>query len=67
MEESTLKFAQKNLDIIAQENGFTTINNDKTLYIELRSGRCFELSENEIRYQAIEYLKSEISNIQHNS
>ncbi len=63
MELSTLHYAQKNLDICAQENGFTTDLLSGKLYIEMPSGRAFELSEDEIKYQAIEYLKGQIESI----
>jgi len=63
MELSTLHYAQKNLDIVAQENGFTTDLLKGKLYIEMPSGRAFELSEDEIKYQAIEYLKGQIESI----
>ncbi len=63
MELSTLHYAQKNLDIFAQENGFTTDLLKGKLYIEMPSGRAFELSEDEIKYQAIEYLKGQIESI----
>jgi hypothetical protein len=63
MELSTLRYAQKNLDLIAQENGFITSLSRGKLYIEMPSGQAFELSEDEINYQAIEYLMSQIENI----
>jgi hypothetical protein len=66
MQESTLLLAQKNLDTIAQENGFITFILDGKLSLELSSGRSLELSDNEIKFQAIEYLRNEISNIEHN-
>lgn len=66
MRESTLLLAQKNLDTIAQENGFITVIIDGKLSLEFPSGKSFELSENEIKFQAIEYLRNEISNIEYN-
>lgn len=66
MQFSTLKYAQKNLDIISQENGFITSIIMGKLYIEFPSGRSLSLSEDEIKYQAIEYLKNEILDIQNN-
>lgn len=66
MELSILHYAQRNLDILAQENGFTTDLLKGKLYIEMPSGRAFELSEDEIKYQAIEYLKGQISSIENN-
>lgn len=66
MELSTLHYAQRNLDLIAQENGFITSIVRGKLYIEMPTGCAFELSEDEIKYQAIDYLKSQISYIEHN-
>ena len=63
MELSTLHYAQKNLDLIAQENGFIAAIMRGKLYIEMPSGRAFELSEDEINYQAIEYLMNQIESI----
>jgi len=63
MELSTLHYAQRNLDIIAYENGFITSIIRGKLYIEMLSGRAFELSEDEINYQAIEYLMNQIESI----
>ena len=66
MELSTLRYAQKNLDLIAQENSFITAIMRGKLYIEMPSGRTFELSEDEINYQAIEFLQGQISDIKNN-
>lgn len=64
---STLRYAQKNLDITAQENGFITAIALGKLYIEFPSGRTLNLSEEEIKYQAVEYLNNQISDIKNNS
>jgi hypothetical protein len=66
MENSTLLFAEKNLLWIGEEDGFKTIILDNRLHIELKSGKTLELSDNEIEYQAIEYLQREISYIKNN-
>lgn len=67
MRESTLLHAKRNIDTIGEDYGVKVwISLDKKLYVELSSGRSYELSENEIKYQAIEYLKSEISYIENN-
>jgi hypothetical protein len=60
-------YAQKQVQITAEENGIqNVIIVDERLYIEFPSGRCYELSEKEIKYQAEEYLKSELQMIKHN-
>ena len=64
MELSTLRYAQKNLDITAQEDGYITSIALGKLYIEFPSGRSLDLSDNEVRNQAVEYLKSQISDIE---
>jgi hypothetical protein len=67
MRESTLLHAKRNIDAVGEDYGVKTwISLDGQLYVELSSGKSYELSENEIKYQAIEYLKSEISYIENN-
>jgi len=66
MENSTLLFAEKNLSWIGEEEGFKTLILDTSLHIEFKSGKTLELSDTEIEYQAIEYLKRQISYIQNN-
>jgi len=67
MNLTALYFAKYNIDEIAEENGIKTfISGSNDLYIELKSGRNFKLSEDEVKYQAIEYLKNQISNIENN-
>ncbi len=66
MELSTLHYAQKNLDITAQEDGFITSIELGKLYIEFPSGRTLDLSDNEVIYQAVEYLKGQILDIENN-
>lgn len=57
-------YAQKQVQITAQENGIQSVDVvDGRLYIEFSSGKTYELSEKEIKYQAEEYLKSEIEMI----
>ena len=60
MNQKTLDYAKKNIDIIAQENGIKVYTNGQGVYIELASGRNFRLHDDEIIYQAKEYLRSEI-------
>jgi hypothetical protein len=61
MKLSTLRYAQRNLDIVAEENGFITDIVNGKLYIQFPSGYWLNLSDTEIEYQAIEYLQREIS------
>ena len=58
--EKKIKYAKKNLDAIAEENGFKTFISDNNLYIEFRNGRNVRISDEEVLYQATEYLNSEI-------
>lgn len=64
MHQSILKYAKNNID--EQENGIKVLNYNGSLYIETVTGRNFELSENEIKSQAIDYLNREIDNIRNN-
>lgn len=67
MRLTTSLFAKCHIDEIADENGIKTfMSGDNNLYIELKSGKNFKLSEDEVKYQAIEYLKNQISNIENN-
>jgi ABC-type Na+ transport system ATPase subunit NatA len=60
------EYARKQVQITAEENGIqAVIVADERLYIEFPSGKCYELSEKEIKYQAEEYLKSELELIKH--
>lgn len=62
----TVDYAQKQVKFTAQENGIqNVVVVDERLYIEFPSGKCYELSEKEIKYQAEEYLKSELEMIKH--
>ena len=63
MNQKTLEYAKLNIDIIAQENEIKPFVSQSKLYIETKSGRNFELSEEEIKYQASEYLKNEIERV----
>jgi hypothetical protein len=64
MDSKTLKYAKKNIDSIAEENGIKCYIMDDNLIIEVASGRNFELSEKEIKYQANSYLDSEKERIE---
>lgn len=55
-----IEYAKKNLDVIAEENGFKTFISENNLYIEFRNGRNVKISDDEVMYQATEYLKNEI-------
>jgi hypothetical protein len=61
MEKNTLEYALKNL--LSIQTSETFYIHDKRIYIEFSDGRCLKISDDEICYQAIEYLKNEISYI----
>lgn len=65
MNQKILNCAKANIDVIAQENDIATHINQGNLYIEVRNGRNFKLSEDEVFYQAEEYLKAEIESLKH--
>jgi len=62
-----LKYAQKQINITGAEDGIKAIilsdGKENNLYIEVASGKNYKLSEDEVKYQAQEYLESEIQNI----
>ena len=57
-------YAQKQIQITAEENGIqnVTVLNGR-LYIEFPSGRNYELSEEEIKNQATDYLRGQLEYI----
>ena len=65
MNKKTIKYAKAMIDVTAQENGITTLLSVdyERLYICFRSGKTLELSENEVKFQAIEYLQHELNEI----
>jgi hypothetical protein len=61
MTTKILNWAKLNID--ESENEIRVFISDGNLNIETRTGRCFELSEKEVRYQAFEYLSSELKRL----
>lgn len=53
-------YALKQLELIGSENGFKPYVDGESMFIEFRSGKTLKISDDEIKYQAEEYLKSEI-------
>ncbi len=66
MELKILEYAKKHINLREVEDvGRAYIESGK-LYLELHnSGRCYQLADEEIIYQAEEYLKSELEQIRH--
>lgn len=64
MNKNILQYAMNNLETITTDEKFYISENN--IYIEFKDGRCLKISENEVRYQATEYLQSEISYIKNN-
>jgi hypothetical protein len=63
----TVDYAQMQVKITAQENGIQSVDVvDGKLFIEFPSGKTYELSNEEVKYQAEEYLKSELEMIKSN-
>lgn len=62
-----LKYAQKQINITGVEDGIKAIiltnGTQNNLYIEVASGKTYKLSDDEVSYQAQEYLESEIQSI----
>ena len=64
-----LIYAKKHIENTAVENGIISVNisEDKQfLFLEMCSGKTYELSQKEIEYQAKEYLESELEDILNN-
>ncbi len=68
MDINILKYAQKNINISCWGEGIKAIilsdGTSDTLYIETDSGKNFKLSDDEIVYQAQEWLEYEIRNLE---
>jgi hypothetical protein len=65
--EQTSSYAIKQISMTAEEDGFMVHASESgKIYLVSRSGKSYQLAEEEIKYQAIEYLKNQISNIEHN-
>ena len=62
-----LQYAKKQINITGEEDGIkaTILSNgtENSLYIEVASGKSYKLSDDEVSYQAQEYLESEIQSI----
>jgi len=63
MNKKILKYAQLHIDVTAKENNIRTVLTDNALAIETFSGKCYQLADKEILYQAEEYLLSEIESL----
>jgi len=62
----TIDYAQKHIQVTAQENGIQSVDiTNGRLYIEFPSGKTYELSDAEIKYQAEEYLKSQLEMVKY--
>lgn len=64
MNDKILQYAMKNIVNISTDATFNIVDN--RIYIEFKDGRNLQIAEDEIRYQAIQYLESEISYINTN-
>ena len=60
---STIYYAFKQLEIIGIDNGFTPVYDGESIYIEFKSGKTLTIGESEIKYQAREFLNSELESI----
>ena len=67
MKSDILKYAQKQINVTGEEDGIKAIilsdGTQNNLYIEVASGKTYKLSDDEVSYQAQEYLESEIQSI----
>lgn len=64
--ENKIKYAKKYLStrLLNEVGGVTRLYIDRgNLYIEFENGMCVKLHDDEIGYQAINYLESEIEGI----
>lgn len=63
MYKKTIYYAMHQLELIGIENGFKPYIQNDSIYIELKNGKTLKIADDEIKYQASEYLKSELESI----
>lgn len=64
MDKVILQYAMKSIQNI-QLNGAKPFIDDKSIYIEFPDGRILKIADDEVKYQATQYLESEIDYIKH--
>jgi len=64
IQSKILQYAKRHIDVTASENNIQKafIQGD-SLYLEMMSGKNYELSQKEIEYQASEFLSSELEDL----
>ena len=60
MNNTILGYAVRQLETTAQEDGFTVTKSGSKLHIVVKSGKTYQLADEEIIYLAKEFLESEI-------
>jgi hypothetical protein len=62
----TLEYALKQIKLTGEENGLKAFIQEDKLFIGTSIGKIYQLAEKEIKYQAEEYLKSELEMVLNN-
>ena len=65
METKFLEYAKKHINVTSQETGVTASISGSTIYLTTVTGKCYELSDKEVKSQAEDYLNSEIQQLLH--
>jgi hypothetical protein len=65
IQSKILEYAKKHIEVTAEENHIqgVFISDNKTLFLEMVTGKSYELSQKELEYQAEEYLLSEFEDL----
>lgn len=63
MNNKALNYAKLNLDSIAEESDIRVFIDLDKIYIELRSGKILQISDEEVLHQATKYLQNEIESL----
>jgi hypothetical protein len=58
-------YAMRQLTLIGKEDGFEPHNDGNKIYLLFPSGRTLSLSDTEIKYQAEQFLLSEIESLKY--
>jgi len=63
MNKKTVDYAVKHMSVTAEENGIRVFSDVTSVYIETKSGKCYKIADDEILYQAKEFLVSELEEV----
>lgn len=63
MNKKTVDYAVKHMNVTAEENGIKVHTLNNKVFIETKSGKTYQVADDEVLYQAKEFLVSELEEI----